>query len=148
MKPKKNDFNIVTLIPTDSEDKKNFWKLCREDIDYIFTLNVIFLTLYWVPSLLAYITEPTHANLVGFVYTMVYTLCWITTWLVSRHFKNILVYLLPILYVLSILLNIRIASNFESTVDLDITGEGSKKMKRYLALMYVLILILFETLSF
>ena len=125
MKPKKSNFNIVTLIPADGEDKKDFWKLCSEDIEYIFTLNVVFLSLYWVPSLLAYITEPTHANLVGLVYTIVYTLGWITTWLVSRRFKNILVYLLPILYVLSILLDICIASNFESTVDLDITGEGS-----------------------
>ena len=148
MKPKNSDFNIVTLMPIDSEDRKNFWTLCREDIGYIFTLNVGFLSFYWIPSLLAYIAEPTHAKLVGLVYHLVYTFGWIATWLVSRRWKNMLVYLLPVVYVLSISLDMCIAANFESTVDLDITGEGSQKMKSYLALMYVMILIMFETLSF
>ena len=141
-------YHVVTLRPTNDDDKKTFWKFSSDDILLAFSLYLIFHSVYWLPSLLAYIADPSHVNLINFGLHTIYCIGWLFVWLISRMCKSKLVYMLPILFIISNGLNICIANNLTHMLHHNIGTEEPSQVYTYVTLMYGLMLTNGELLSF
>ena len=92
-------YSLLTLRPTDDEDKKLFWEVRCDDISKAFNIQMIFQIFFWVPNIGYYMQEATDANTSNLIWTTIYFFCFAITWITGRRFKRALVYMIPFMYI-------------------------------------------------
>ena len=92
-------YSLLTLRPTNDEDKKLFWDVRCDDISKAFNIQMIFQIFFWVPNIGYYMQDATEQTTSNLIWTTIYFFCFAITWIIGRRFKRALVYMIPFMYI-------------------------------------------------